>query len=75
MIRLLTLILSLICPLAGVAQSTSPVNYAALADLAVRRSWHLTSGERVVMFWDRASDRGMAEALLIAIKRVGGVVE
>jgi leucyl aminopeptidase (aminopeptidase T) len=50
------------------------VNWAELADLVVTRSWKLAPGERAVLVWDQASDRGMAQALREAIARAGGVV-
>ncbi len=67
--------LALLWPLMGITQDAAPVDYASLAKLTVQRAWHLAPGERVVMFWDRASDRGMAEALRAAIVRAGGTVE
>jgi hypothetical protein len=55
---------------------TAPgVNYAHLADLIVNRSWKLEPGERVVMFWDKRRDPGIAEPLRAAITEVGGRVE
>jgi leucyl aminopeptidase (aminopeptidase T) len=58
------------------ADVTAPaVNYAHLADLIVNRSWKLSPGERVVMFWDKRRDPGIAEPLRTAITEVGGRVE
>src|SRR5215469_7916796 len=55
---------------------TAPgVNYAHLADLIVNRSWKLEPGERVVMFWDKRRDPGIAEPLRAAITGVGSRVE
>jgi hypothetical protein len=75
MIRLKTVLLALLCPLASSAQSVETIDYAALANIVVQRAWHLAPGERVVVFWDRGSDRGMAAPLQAAIKRAGGFVE
>jgi hypothetical protein len=74
MIRLTTMLVGLLWALAGTAQSAPPVDYAALAAIAVQR-WQLAPGERVVMFWDRGSDRGMAGPLRAAITAAGGIVE
>jgi hypothetical protein len=62
-------------PLASVAQTTGSIDYPALATVVVQRAWQLAPGERVVMFWDRASDPGIAEPLRAAITRAGGLVE
>jgi hypothetical protein len=75
MIRPTSIVFTLFCALASAAQSAEPIDYAALADITVQRAWQLVPGERVVMFWDRGSDRGMAAALRAAITRAGGLVE
>ena len=75
MIRLTTMLVGLFWALGGIAQSAPPVDYAALAAITVQRAWQLAPGERVVIFWDRGSDRGMAGALRAAITAAGGVVE
>ena len=51
------------------------VNYSHLADLVVNRSWKISRGERVVMFWDAQRDPGIAAPLRAAIERAGGQVE
>jgi len=51
------------------------VDYAHLADLVVNRSWKISRGERVVMFWDAHRDPGIAAPLRAAIERAGGEVE
>src|SRR5262245_2786093 len=51
----------------------SKVDWARLATVVVGR-WQLAPGEKAVLFWDRASDRGAAEALRKAITAKGGVV-
>jgi hypothetical protein len=75
MIRLTTMLVGLLWALAGIAQSAPPIDYAALAAITVQGAWQLAPGERVVMFWDRGSDRGMAGPLRAAITAAGGVVE
>ncbi len=61
---------------AAQAAGYGSVDYARLADAVVNRSLKLEKGERVVLFWDRASDRGMAAALRAALARAGtSVVE
>ncbi|MEO8448983.1 MAG: hypothetical protein ABI647_04275 [Gemmatimonadota bacterium] len=50
------------------------VDWARLADAVVNRTLKVEKGDRVVFFWDRASDRGMAAALRAAITRAGGSV-
>jgi hypothetical protein len=75
MIRLAWLLTAFLSLLSGTVQSAQPVDYDALASIVVERAWHLAPGERVVMFWDRASDRGMAAPLQAAIMRAGGHVE
>lgn len=75
MIRLAWLMAAFPCLLSGAAQSAEPVDYEGLASITVQRAWHLAPGERVVMFWDRASDRGMTRPLRAAIIRAGGLVE
>jgi len=66
-----------ICPLPLAAQAASPpaVDYARLADLVVHRTWKLAPGERVVFFWDKAYDRGMASALRAAVLKAGATVD
>lgn len=66
-----------ICPLPLAAQAARPpaVDYARLADLVVHRTWKLAPGERVVFFWDKAYDRGMASALRAAVLKAGATVE
>ncbi len=56
-------------------QTKSVVDYARLADLAVNRTWKLAKGERVVFFWDKAFDRGMAAPLRAAVVKAGGIVD
>lgn len=60
-------------PVAGQAPP-SKVDWARVAELVVKRSLKLAAGERVVLFWDQASDRGAAAALRTAIAGAGGVV-
>ena len=55
-------------------QPPSKVDWSRLADLVVRRTWKLAPGEKVVLFWDQASDRGMAPAIRAAIAGAGAVV-
>jgi leucyl aminopeptidase (aminopeptidase T) len=50
------------------------VSWPAIADLVVKRSLKLAPGERVVLYWDQASDRGAAAPLRAAIVAAGGVV-
>ncbi len=57
------------------AKPAVAVDYARLADLTVNRTWKLQKGERVVFFWDKASDRGMAAALRAAVAKAGGLVD
>lgn len=47
------------------------VDHARLADLIVARSWQLGPGERVIIFWDPADDRGVAAPLREAIRKAG----
>src|SRR5262245_61765480 len=54
--------------------SDHAVDYARLADLVVNRSWKIARGERVVFFWDRKLDRGIAAPLRAAVERAGGSV-
>lgn len=58
------------------AQGAAPskVDWAKIAELVVSRSLRLGPGERVILFWDQASDRGAAPALRAAIAGQGGVV-
>ena len=56
------------------AAQTTGVNHARLANAVVNQSLKLEKGERVVLFWDPAGDRGMAAALRTAIARAGGTV-
>jgi hypothetical protein len=60
----------------GSAQSAPPsrVDWPKIADLVVTRSLKLAPGERVVLFWDQASDRGVAAAIRTAVARAGGVI-
>jgi hypothetical protein len=51
------------------------VDYGHLADLIVNRSWKISPGERVVMFWDARRDPGIAAPLRTAIEKAGGKVE
>jgi hypothetical protein len=74
MIRFTIVLLALLAAATSTAQSAPPIDYAALAAIAVQR-WQLAPGERVVMFWDRGSDRGMAGPLRAAITAAGGAVE
>jgi hypothetical protein len=75
MIRPTSVVFALLYGLASTARGAEPIDYAALADITVHRAWQLAPGERVVMFWNRESDRGMAEALRAAITRTGALVE
>jgi hypothetical protein len=59
----------------GAPAAAAAVDYARLADIVVNRSWKLSHGERVVLFWDAARDRGMAAPLRAAIRKAGGEVE
>lgn len=57
------------------AQSpSSKVDWGKLAELTVKRSLKVAPGERVILFWDQASDRGAAPAMRTAIHAAGGVV-
>ena len=56
------------------AQTPSKVDWPRIADLVVKRSLKLAPGERVVLFWDQASDRGAAAAIRTAVIGAGGVV-
>jgi hypothetical protein len=67
-------IASMLLPLFALAQSAR-VDYAHLADVIVSRSWMVTPGERVVFFWDKSRDRGMAGPLRAAVEHAGGIVE
>lgn len=71
---LLIPILFLAPPAAAQTPPPSRVDWNRLADLTVRRTWKLAAGEKVVLFWDQGSDRGMAPALRAAIAGVGAVV-
>lgn len=51
----------------------SRVDWTKLADLTVRRTLRLATGERVVLFWDQSSDRGAATAMRSAVIAAGGV--
>jgi hypothetical protein len=55
-------------------QPPSRVDWNRLADLVVRRTWKLAPGEKVLLFWDQGTDRGMAPALRAAIAGAGAVV-
>jgi hypothetical protein len=57
--------------LAAQVISRPRVDHAALADLIVTRAWQLGKGERVVIFWDPADDRGVAAPLRAAIQKAG----
>jgi hypothetical protein len=70
----LLLALSLAAGLEAQSAPASRVDWAKIADLVVARSLKLAPGERVVLFWDQASDRGAAPALRTAIARAGGVL-
>jgi hypothetical protein len=48
---------------AAQAVGRGSVDYARLADAVVNRTLKVEKGERVVLFWGRASDRGLAAAL------------
>jgi hypothetical protein len=63
-------------PLALAAQAAPPsrVDWSRVADLVVRRTLQLSRGERVVLFWDPGSDRGIAPALRVAIAGAGGEI-
>jgi len=74
MIRLTIVALAFLGVATSTAQSAPPVDYAVLAPIAVQR-WQLAPGERVVMSWDRGSDRGVAGPLRPAIIAAGGAVE
>ena len=65
-----------VAPLGLSAQSPaqSKVDWAKIAELVVSRSLKVGPGERVVLFWDQASDRGAAPALRAAITGQGAVV-
>lgn len=57
------------------AQPThSRVDWSKLGELVVKRTLRLAPGERVVLFWDQASDRGAAPAIRAAVVAAGGVV-
>ena len=63
-------------PALAAQRAAQPViDYARLADLTVNRTWKLAKGEHVVMFWDKAYDRGMAAALRTAVAKAGGVID
>jgi hypothetical protein len=72
----LLLALITVLPATGSAQPAPPsrVDWSRLADLVVRQTWKLAPGENVVLFWDQASDRGMASALRTAIAGTGAVI-
>ncbi|MBM4186830.1 MAG: hypothetical protein FJ206_05890 [Gemmatimonadetes bacterium] len=59
--------------LPAVATAQSRVDWTRLAELTVKRTLKLAPGERVVLFWDQASDRGAATAMRAAIAAQGGV--
>lgn len=69
----LALFLALLPTLAQPAAAQSRVDWNRLAELTVRRSLKVAPGERVVLFWDQASDRGAAVAMRAAIAAQGGV--
>lgn len=50
------------------------MDWYRLADLVVRRTWKLAPGDKVVLFWDQGSDRGIAPALRAAIAGAGAVI-
>jgi len=60
----------------GSAQAGPPsrVDWNRMAELVIRQSLKLAPGERVVLFWDQAADRGAAPALRSAIAAAGGVI-
>jgi len=58
-------------PLLAQITSRPRVDHARLADLVVNRTWQLAQGERVVIFWDPAADRGFAAPLRAAIQKAG----
>jgi hypothetical protein len=71
-------VLAVACAIAqapSAARAAQAVNYIHLADLVVNRSWKISPGERVVMFWDAHRDPGIAAPLRAAIERAGGEVE
>jgi hypothetical protein len=53
----------------------APVDYEQMADVIVNRSWKIQRGERVVFFWDKSRDRGLAQPLRAAVERAGGKIE
>ncbi len=61
-------------PAASQAGPASRVDWPRIADLVINRTLKLAPGERVVLFWDQASDRGTAPALRSAITAAGGVI-
>ena len=59
---------------AAQAGPASRVDWARLAELVVTRTLKLAPGERVILFWDQAADRGAAPALRSAVFAAGGVI-
>ncbi len=59
-----------------VAQSAPPskVDWTKIAELLVKRSLKIAPGERVILFWDQASDRGAAPAIRSAVAAQGAVI-
>jgi hypothetical protein len=71
-------VLAVACAIAqapSAERAAQAVNYSHLADLVVNRSWKISPGERVVMFWDAHRDPGIAAPLRAAVERAGGQVE
>lgn len=61
-------------PSAAQAGPASRVDWARIAELVVTRTLKLAPGERVILFWDQAADRGAAPALRSAVSAAGGVI-
>ncbi len=59
---------------AAQAQPPSRVDWDRIGELIVRRTLKLAPGERVVLFWEQAADRGTAPGLRAAIHAAGGVI-
>lgn len=61
-------------PVSSQTGPASRVDWPRIADLVINQTLKLAPGERVVLFWDQASDRGTAPALRSAITAAGGVI-
>lgn len=71
-VALLAALVAAAAPLQAQVRVRPPVDHARLADLIVNRTLQLRPGERVVIFWDPADDRGVAAPLRNAILKAGG---